>query len=89
MDCENNRDGAIFCKSDISRICACSSVSPVTAVTAKGTSKIVSLRFVAVTTISSSEVCANAGVMSDAVRAVVTAKMERRVAIKYSPYLCL
>jgi len=52
---------------------------------AKGTSKIVSLRFVAVTTISSSEVCANAGVMSDAVRTVVTAKMERRDAIDDSP----
>ena len=79
------REGTTDCKSFKSRMRAFSIVTLSVTDTETGVScKVVAL-LVAVTIISSPEVCANAGVMSDAVRAVVTAKMERRDAIDNSP----
>jgi len=57
--------------------------------TATGVSCSVVARLVAVVMITSSEFCARAGVTSDAVRAVVTAKMDKRDAIDNSPIYVL
>jgi hypothetical protein len=57
--------------------------------TATGVSWSVVARLVAVVMITSSEFCASAGVTSDAVRAVVTAKMDKRDAIDNPLFISL
>ena len=82
-NCGTRREGTTDCRSSRSRTSARSMISPVTTLTAKGTSCIDSDRLVAVTTTSSIVSCASAGTLIAATTATLRDFDKNRIGVPH------